>query len=164
MKRTVILIRHAKSSWADVGAEDHERPLNKRGRASAPAVGRWLKDQGHTPDLMLVSNAARTVETAKLIHEELQKDIEVTYLASLYHAAPDTMLDELLKTSDPCVALVGHNPGIGLLARGLVAEPPAHERFFDYPTGAVTVIEFDGPIEPGQGKCLDFIIPKNLID
>jgi len=163
MSRLVILIRHAKSSWGDLSANDHERTLNARGRASAPAIGRWLGEKGFIPDHILVSDAARTVETANLICKAWSEDPIVTHLASLYHAAPDTMMDELKKTTANSVALVGHNPSIGLLARALVKEPPAHQRFFDYPTGAVTVIQFDKEIEPGLGECLDFVVPRDLI-
>ena len=46
MTCTLILMRHAKSSWDDLTLSDHERPLNKRGRASASAMGKWLRKNG----------------------------------------------------------------------------------------------------------------------
>ena len=57
MTLTLILTRHAKSSWGDADLEDHARPLNKRGRASAKAIGRWIADHGITPQEVLCSDA-----------------------------------------------------------------------------------------------------------
>ena len=59
----LILIRHAKSSWANPGQGDHARPLNPRGRRAATAIGGWLADKGYVPDLILCSDAQRTRET-----------------------------------------------------------------------------------------------------
>ena len=61
--RRLILMRHAKSSWADPGQRDLDRPLNKRGRRSAALVGGWLKRKGYRPDQALVSSARRAQET-----------------------------------------------------------------------------------------------------
>ena len=63
MTRTLILTRHAKSSWDAPVASDHDRPLNKRGRKSAPAIGTWLKQNGWLPDEVISSTSARTRET-----------------------------------------------------------------------------------------------------
>ena len=61
--RRLILMRHAKSSWADPGQRDFDRPLNARGVRSAPLLGAWLRERGHVPDAALVSTARRTRET-----------------------------------------------------------------------------------------------------
>jgi phosphohistidine phosphatase len=63
MTRTLILIRHTKSDWDDSGLDDHDRPLNDRGRLSAPRIGAWLAEQGFEPDAVLCSTARRTRET-----------------------------------------------------------------------------------------------------
>ncbi|MEO0763161.1 MAG: histidine phosphatase family protein, partial [Pseudomonadota bacterium] len=65
--KTVILLRHAKSSWSDPELEDHERPLNKRGKAAAPLMGDWLERSGYRPDLVLCSPAKRTRQTLRRI-------------------------------------------------------------------------------------------------
>lgn len=164
MTKTVILIRHAKSSWADPMADDFERVLNTRGRTAAPKIGKWIADVDQIPDVMLVSNAARTVETAQIIRDSWGTDVAMHFEASFYHAAPDTLLDVLQNRPETKIAIVGHNPGIALLAHGLVSDAPDHPRFQDYPTGASTVIKFDGEIEPGRGTCVGFAIPNDMSD
>jgi phosphohistidine phosphatase len=66
----LLILRHAKSSWKDTAVEDHERPLNRRGREAASAMGGYLAAEGLVPDLALVSSARRTVESwSRLVAE-----------------------------------------------------------------------------------------------
>lgn len=168
MTLTLILIRHAKSSWSDPLQDDHARPLNARGRADAPRVGQWLAAQGQVPDLVLCSDAARTRETLALILPELVPAPQVRYLDRLYHAAPQTMLEVLQAASGACVAMVGHNPGIAMLAASLLRQPPEHPRFADYPTAATTVIGFDmtkwSEVAVQRGRLIGFTVPHDLPD
>ena len=59
MALSLILVRHAKSSWDTPALSDHDRPLNKRGRASARAIGDWLRKENLLPDQILTSTAQR---------------------------------------------------------------------------------------------------------
>ena len=167
MTLKLILIRHAKSSWDDPFSEDHARKLNARGRAAAPVMARWLLRQGHVPEEVFCSDAARTAETLDLMRAEWPAAPEVHYRAALYHAAPFTMLDLLHRARASSVALVGHNPGIGGLACGLVTNRPDHPRFADFPTCAVAVIGFDvdqwADVEPGSGRVIDFAVPRDFM-
>jgi len=167
MTLKLIIIRHAKSSWGDPFAEDHDRVLNERGRASAGAIGDWLAAKGHLPDVALCSTAARTVETLDLLSARLPQRPQITYRRPLYHASASTILAELQAATAGVVALVGHNPGIGSFACGMVAERPDHPDFGRYPTAATTVIEFAGPewknARPQTGRVLDFIVPRELL-
>lgn len=162
MTKRLILIRHAKSSWGDPFAEDHARVLNKRGRASAQAIGGWLADNGYEPQQILCSDAARTRETAELILPLLATAPRQRFARRLYHAAPDTIIDMILKDTHDVIAVIGHNPGIGMLANAIVQKPPAHPRFADYPTCATTVIDFAHGLT-GKGHCVDFVVPRDLI-
>ena len=159
----LILIRHAKSSWDDPFQDDHARVLNKRGRDAARAIGTWMQTKGYAPDRVLVSDAARTRETADLILPCLECLPMVDLVPSLYHAAPDTILDLLVRRTEACVAVIAHNPGIGMLARALTIKAPDHRRFDDYPTCATTVIDFKGPVAAGTGTPVDFTVPRDLI-
>lgn len=161
MTRKIILIRHAKSAWDSPSLDDHDRPLNDRGRRTAPLIGRWLAERGHVAPLVLCSDARRTAETAQLVLAEWPQKPELRFSGALYHAAPQTMLEMLQKTTGD-VAMIGHNPGIAMLAEGLVETLPDHPRFQDYPTCATTVLSFENDCAPGRGRVLDFVIPADL--
>lgn len=161
MTKRLILMRHAKSSWDHPGP-DHDRPLNNRGAKSAPAVGQWLREHGYVPEAILSSSAKRTRET----NEGLGFKAPARFERSLYLAEPDVMLAELRKESAGAVLMLGHNPGIAVFAEMLVQQPPDHNRFFDYPTCATTVMDFDiddwSALTYGTGKVQGFVIPREL--
>ena len=159
----LLLLRHAKSSWANPEMPDIERPLNKRGNRAARAMGQWLRANGLLPDRALVSAARRTRET----WERLGLEAELELRPDLYEAEPDALLAALRGTSGQTVLMIGHNPGIGALARALAAAPPDHPRFADYPTAALTALRFPGPwseIAPGTGEVTAFLTPHDLTD
>ncbi len=163
MTRRLILMRHAKSSWGDPAQDDHQRPLNGRGRRSAEVLGDWLRHENIQPDQMLVSSAQRTQETCELLMLEAEKAV----LDALYLASPRAMLEVLKRASGQCVLMLGHNPGTAWLARDLVENPPEHPRFSDYPTCATLVADFEienwREVKPGSGTAVKFITPRELI-
>ncbi len=167
MSLRLILIRHGKSSWDDPFGDDHARVLNDRGRASATAIGAWMAQEAYSPDIVLCSDAARAVETAKLVLAALIPPPSLQLSGRIYHASPDTILDMLKRQTADTVAVIGHNPGIGMLANMLVKKAPKHHRFSDYPTCASTVIDFEGDnwsaIKPRSGVCAAFVVPRDLI-
>ena len=162
MTLRLTLMRHAKSAWDDLSLEDHDRILNKRGRESADALGAWLKNEGLVPQRALVSTAKRTLETFR----RLMIAAPMTPTGALYHASPDTMMEVLRSSDETDLLVVGHNPGIGLLALGLAEAAPSHPRFRDYPTGATTVLEFPADtwagVMPQTGRVTHFVIPREL--
>ena len=103
-----------------------------------------------------------TQETAELIMPYFADRPKLRLSRRLYHAAPDTILDMLRKETAAVVAVIGHNPGIGMLANSIVQAPPAHPRFDDYPTCATAVIDFEDSFA-GKGTCVDFTVPRDLI-
>lgn len=166
MTLRLILTRHAKSSWDNPALDDHDRPLNRRGRSAAAAIGRWLAARGYLPDQVLCSSAERTSETWARIAAELDARPQAAYLPGLYLAEPDEFLAALHGASGKVVMMLGHNPGSAYTARGLVAAPPRHPRFDHYPTAATAVIDFDaaawGDVTWGQGVLVDFVVPRDL--
>lgn len=162
MTRTLILMRHAKSSWNDITQADHDRPLNDRGRKSAKVMGDWLRAQGHVPEAAISSSSQRTGET----FHGLGFDIPVQFTRTLYHAGPEVMMDVLRQQDAGTVLMLGHNPGIADFANRLVNTPPRHPRFADYPTCATCVIRFEAgawnDIGWREGQPLDFGIPREL--
>lgn len=167
MTLTLILTRHAKSSWDDPSLDDHDRPLNARGREAAGKIGAWLASRGLTPGAVLSSSARRTRETWEIMAPHLDADPELHWEQSLFHAGPNAMLKALRGAPGAdCVLMLGHNPGIAAFAESLVSKPPDHGRFFDYPTAATTVIEFDlpswGDVDWRKGRAVAFAIPRDL--
>jgi phosphohistidine phosphatase len=116
--RRLYLLRHAKSSWEDAGLADHDRPLAPRGRRAAKAIGRYLRDSGIEPQLVLCSSARRAQET--LERAGLAGRVE----PELYGASADALLARLRHISPEVrsVMLIGHNPGVQQLAL-LLARP-----------------------------------------
>jgi phosphohistidine phosphatase len=164
-KRRLMLLRHAKSDWPDV--PDQDRPLAKRGRHDAPAVGRWLRDHGYLPDVVVCSVARRTRQTWELMAKELGGSPSVIFEPRAYDASALTLLYLAQELPDPCRAalLIGHNPAISQLATALI-EPPAEDAAgLRFPTAAVAVLEFAGDwpgLAAGQARLIDFTGPADL--
>jgi len=112
--KTVLIMRHAKSSWGDAGLSDFDRPLNKRGLNAAPRMGRLLRDAGLAPDRIVSSAAVRARETAELVAEAAGFAGELALADELYLADGGVYLDMAggLAEDVACVLLIGHNPGI----------------------------------------------------
>lgn len=113
--RTLYLCRHAKSSWADPGQKDFERPLNERGRVDAPNMAKRFKQRGQAVDLLVSSTATRALSTARFFATELKMEGErFTQELMLYHAGVPTIAEivSLLPDSAERVMMFGHNPGL----------------------------------------------------
>jgi len=164
MTRRLILIRHAKSGWDNLYADDHARSLTERGTIDAVAIGKWLAENGYTPDKILTSDAMRALQTMQLVKQGLGSAPAIREVSQLYHAAPQTILNVAKPAKGDTVAVIGHNPGIAIAAEQLAIAPPEHRRFHDYPTCATTVFTFDDAAfcQPKHGTVTDFITPKDL--
>jgi phosphohistidine phosphatase len=122
MKRRLLLLRHAKASRSDPALPDVERPLSRRGRSAAAALGAWLARRRLRIDRVLCSPARRTRETLALL--ALDPAIPVTYADALYLASARTLLTRLrrLPPRVHTVLVVGHDPGFDRLARSLAEQ------------------------------------------
>jgi phosphohistidine phosphatase len=120
------LLRHAKSSWDD-DADDHARPLNKRGREAARLIGEALPKSVGALDLVLCSSALRARETAELTLAGFAVPPRVLYEDGLYLATAGTLVQRLcqLHEHNDAVMVVGHNPGLHELAVTLAAPASA---------------------------------------
>jgi phosphohistidine phosphatase len=110
--KTLLLLRHAKSSWKQAELNDHDRPLNKRGKKEAPKAGRYLKEHDLVPDLILSSTALRAHDTAKAVAEESGYKGQIDLHQDLYLSDTACYLDVLRCLPDEAarVLVVGHNP------------------------------------------------------
>lgn len=167
MSLTLVLTRHAKSSWSNDALDDFDRPLNGRGKASATALGDWMTAGGHVPGDVIVSGARRTVDTWAGIAQRLPEVAQMRSSPAIYHGSSETILAVLRNAKAPVTQLIGHNPGIAEFAWRIVAEPHPHPGFADFPTGATAIIAFDQPtwseIDWETGTVRDFVVPRDLV-
>jgi len=139
--KTLVIVRHAKSSWDDSGLNDHQRPLSKRGLRDAPLMGARLADWGPPVDRVISSSAVRTLTTAELITHEMGLPWdEIQIEDNLYHATEEDMLDLINEQDDYLdgVMLFGHNPGMTYLVNDL-----SNLDLDNLPTCGVVVLQFE---------------------
>ena len=162
MGRTLILVRHAKSSWKHEGLSDFERPLNNRGLKNAPEMGKRLVDINFAVDTIISSPALRAITTAELIAKELDFNIQkIEQNAQIYEASLTTLIDLVsgLDNNYHRVMLVGHNPGFTVLCNYL-----SDARIDNMPTCSIAKVHFDtdrwDSISEHAGSLIDFDYPK----
>jgi phosphohistidine phosphatase len=137
--KTLLILRHAKSSWKFPDLSDHDRPLNRRGKRDAPRMGRTIKERGLVPDLVISSTAARAKDTASAVAKHSGYKGKRIRFESLYAAEPGAYLAVLRGLTDNYqrVLIVGHNPSVGELIELLTGE------IHIVPTCTLAQIEFD---------------------
>jgi phosphohistidine phosphatase len=123
--KTLLVLRHAKSSWDQPGLDDHDRPLNARGEADAPRMGELVRDEGLMPELIVSSDAVRARLTAEAMAAAAGYPGTIQLDPRLYHASPAAIVDVLASDIDDeaSVMIVGHNPGLEELVTKLTGEP-----------------------------------------
>ncbi len=165
--RRLLLIRHAQA--AD-GAIDADRPLTGRGARRAAAIGSWLTQAGLVPDRVVVSPARRAVQTWEQTGAPLVPGLQPLVDARIYDNTVEALLAVLRETPEDVgtLAVVGHNPSVGELARGLDdgEGSPAARREVDagFPTGGVAVFVLATPfaaLAPGAATLSDFTVPSD---
>lgn len=126
--KTLLIMRHAKSSWSNSFLSDHERPLNGRGKENAPRMGKHLKHEACVPQLIISSTAKRAATTAEMVAIASGYEGDITYLSDFYLADPETYIETLNDVLDvhDRVMVVGHNPGMEELVDDLT---DTRERF-----------------------------------
>lgn len=160
--RMLTIFRHARAERAEQGTEDFERRLDRKGRAEAKEMADRLVALDYRPDHLLTSSAVRTVETARILAEALAFPAERICQDDRLYLAEVQQLHEVLAQCPATashVLLVGHNPGLSLLASRLHATADVGE----LPTAAA--ITFELPINSWSalvarsGRCRLYAIP-----
>ncbi len=168
MKRTLVLIRHAKSDWGNPLLNDYDRPLNARGERDAPELGRRLRVKGIRPDGVIASTAQRADQTARAVVTGLGlEESMIQWERSLYHCRPETFETVLFGVDDALttVFIVAHNPGISMFAQQLLpgqaiddlptcaalAVSITADRWIDLPTASKSLLFLDTPKHPSEG-------------
>ncbi len=112
--KTLLLMRHGKSSWKDESLEDHERPLKKRGRKDSKRIAKAILAKELLPDLILSSSAQRAKETVDIVAETLDYKGRIVLSDELYMGEPQAFIDILGNLTEDyhTVLIVAHNPGL----------------------------------------------------
>lgn len=162
--KTLYLLRHAKSSWKETGLQDFDRPLNGRGRETAPVIGRFIRKRKLRVDLLLSSPAARARQTAALVKESSGINAELLYDERIYEADAARLLEVVSQVAESAdaIVLVGHNPGMEELLTFLTGE----ERHM--PTAALACVALDvekwGKARAREGRLEWLVRPKELAE
>jgi phosphohistidine phosphatase len=122
--KTLLVLRHAKSSRDDPARDDHERPLNERGRRDAPGMGALVREYGLLPDVVISSDAVRARLTAEAVARSARYAGEILLDERLYMASAARILSRLrtVRENAGIVMIVGHNPGLEELVERLTGE------------------------------------------
>jgi len=169
--KILTLLRHAKSSWDDPAVRDFDRPLNRRGRRAAHAIGRALREEGMEFDAVLASPAVRVAETLRDVGETYGRGFDAMEVPDLYLASPGVLLEHVHRVDDSVERLlvVGHNPGLeqfAMLLAGSGEQGLIEALETKYPTATVAVIRFEvdrwADVKEGGGALLRFIRPRDL--
>jgi phosphohistidine phosphatase len=164
-RRTLLLMRHAKSDYPD-GVPDHDRPLAPRGIREAGLAGDWLRANAPAVDGVLCSTATRARQTL----DNTRIEAPVRFSERLYGATPGTMIEEINKTAGDVSTLlvIGHEPTISGLALILADDDGTDVAVLErisvkFPTSAIAVLAVPGSwteLEPRRAALTGFEIPR----
>jgi len=154
---SLLLLRHAKSSWKDLNLKDFDRPLNSRGRNDAKKIGKRLLLLNLIPDIIISSSSLRTEETVNILKLVIGKDISTHFTSNLYHASHNIILQHFfdLYTLHNSVMIVGHNPGIQFLFENL-----SETNIQNYPTCSFSFFRYS---QQKKFNLLNFESPKRIL-
>jgi len=165
--KTIILVRHAKSSWKDLSLDDFDRPLNKRGKKNAPFMGKKLKERHINPGLILSSSAKRARKTATAIAKAIgYPKKKIIFDDKMYHTGAWYLYEMVRRLDDDneTIMLFGHNPGFNDFADLLLKKNPV----YNIVTSGVYCIRFNVDrwenVREGQGEAVFFDYPKRYQD
>jgi phosphohistidine phosphatase len=169
--KTLLLLRHAKSSWENPTLDDRDRPLAKRGKRAAERIGRFMEDNEISPALILCSPARRALDTLATVRPRLGADAEVHTDEAIYTFDADDLLERLrsVPSSVASVMVVGHNPALHDLASLLAGDGESDalaQLRIKFPTGALAVLDLGGAdwsrLSAGQAYLTALVLPRRL--
>ena len=165
MKKKILIMRHAKSSWSDEKLKDFDRPLNARGKKDAPKMGRYLKELGIAPDQIFSSPAERAKLTTLAVAKELGvNSVAIRWDEELYFGNPMAYLNAIRSADQDsnAVMTVGHNPMSAEIMSALSLQSFTHH----VPTAALACFETDvekwKDVKQSGCKLLWIVSPKDI--
>lgn len=167
-KHTLMLMRHAKSDRSDPSQDDFDRPLNPRGRKTAPRMGKWLKKRKLMPEVVISSPARRARETTVLVTGPLRfPEGKIIWDERVYNGSVPGLLAVVNSHASGAQVslLVGHNPGLDdLLAHLCAGALPLDEEGKLLTTGAIAVLALDPGkgLERGSAELEELVRPRDV--
>jgi phosphohistidine phosphatase len=161
--KTLLIMRHAKSSWKATDLSDRERPLNKRGKKDAPRMAEVIVEKELVPQHILTSPAVRSLDTAKALAASMHFSGEIEIVDALYMAEAEVYVEELRQVSDSFerVLLIGHNPGLEsllqILSGKLESLPTCTLAHLSLPVNSWADLKMDI-----EGELVDLIKPADI--
>ncbi len=160
--KILTFIRHAKSDWSNPGQKDFDRPLNEVGYRIAPKMGVKLRELNLKPEIIFCSPAMRTKQTAELLVEQLEYDLDSIIFSEEIYEASTRNLSDLISGLDEAktdIAFIGHNPSFTYICEYLTGQV-----LDNIPTCGVVRIIFDvqnwNLISKDMGKIDYFVYPE----
>jgi len=160
--KTLLIIRHAKSSWAEQDMDDFDRSLNERGLKDAPEMAERLKSKGIMPDLIISSPALRAKTTSGIFKDVLGYNKEIEFQEEIYHSGTGFLRSKLKDYSDEndTIAIFGHNPDFTYLISFF-----SGQQIGNLPTCGIACIDFEietwKNVNQVNGKMRFLDYPKN---
>jgi phosphohistidine phosphatase len=167
--KTLLLMRHGKSSWDDPALADHDRPLTPRGRKGAALVAKYLRDTGLQPAIVLCTSAIRAQETLDQLRPSFSDSTIIKTEPKLYGAGSNELATRIRRVSQAStsVLVIGHNPAMQELVVTLATKGRKSNAVREkFPTAALAVLDVHIDqwrlLKPGQATLRDFVTPKRL--
>lgn len=163
--KTLLLMRHAKSSWKQPDLSDRERPLTKRGIKASKLMGEFIFEKELVPQKIYTSSAVRALDTARFIEQSSKSEGSIVAVDEFYMAEPDVYYNFLKTLPDDLerVMLIGHNPGLESLLQMISG------RIDVLPTAVVAYVSL--PVDSWRelngdthGELIELWKPKELFD
>ena len=138
--KKILFIRHAKSIGGDYKLIDHNRPLSDRGFSDAEMMSNRLLKNNIIPEKFISSSAIRALNTAEIIKNKLNKDLNIQVEEKIYYNGRDGVKNVISNTTDNVnfIVIFGHNPTFESIYRDI-----ANSSYGKFPTCAITLCSFD---------------------
>jgi phosphohistidine phosphatase len=150
----LLIIRHGIAEDAEVfaatGEDDSQRPLTKAGKRKMKEVAAGLLEIVETLDIIAASPLLRAQQTAEIV-AKAYGDLPISTVEALSPGRDPSDLVDWLKQHDSAevVAVVGHEPHLGMLVTWLMTE--AHDSRVAMSKGGAALLEFSSRVTGGSG-------------
>jgi phosphohistidine phosphatase len=141
MTKTLVIVRHGKSTWDYAGITDFDRPLKETGINNTITLSAKLKEKNILPDLILSSPANRALHTAMIISRELKYTYSnIDIVPNLYNNSEEEVNDFIKETADSVNSLFifGHNPTFTFLSNLYLSN-----KIDNLPTSGAVILTFN---------------------